>query len=140
MVRGERAQAGTMPGSRSAGRDGEHGGAGLLNLLNKQPAPQLARLPLGPSQPKPFGTRVIQARSSPACPSRGLGPIRRQQHLLLFVVVFTRWFFAGRRGHARKAVVAAGAGGGGGVLQRYALKLHRCGKTCWQREAVASLG
>lgn len=54
----------------------EHGGAGLLNVLNKQPAPQLARLPLGPSQPKHFGTCVIQACSSPARPGRGLGPIR----------------------------------------------------------------
>ena len=59
VMRGEWEQAGTIPGSQSSGRDGEHRGARLLNPLNKQPTPQLARLPLGPSQPEHFGTCVI---------------------------------------------------------------------------------
>lgn len=56
VVRGEWEQAGIIPGSQNAGRIGEQGGARLLNLLNDQPTPQLARLPLGTSQPNHFGT------------------------------------------------------------------------------------
>lgn len=52
MVQREQEQAGTIPGSQSGRREGEHGGVRLLNLLNEQPALQVARLHLGPSQPK----------------------------------------------------------------------------------------
>lgn len=52
VVQREQEQAGTIPGSQSTGREGEHGGVRLLNVLNKQPALQVARLSLGPSQPK----------------------------------------------------------------------------------------
>lgn len=52
VVQREQEQVETIPGSQSTGRDGEHGAIKLLNLLNKQPALQVARLHLGPSQPK----------------------------------------------------------------------------------------
>lgn len=52
VVQREQEQAGTIPGSQSTGREGEHGGVSLLNLPNEQPALQVSRLHLGPSQPK----------------------------------------------------------------------------------------
>lgn len=51
VVQREQEQAGTIPGSKSTGKDGEHRGVRLLNL-NKQPGLQVARLHLRPSQPK----------------------------------------------------------------------------------------